>query len=126
MVLSIDLASTLLEMTGVSPTSQLQGKSWLPIFAGTVNHWRNSFLVEYFSDTVFPRIVNMGYKAVRNQQYKYIHYLDLDGMNELYDVVNDPYELHNIIDNPDMSKTSKKMKKELNRLLHETGTDKIH
>ncbi len=68
----------------------------------------------------------MGYKAVRNQRYKYIHYTDLEGMNELYDLVNDPYELHNIIDDPKMAETVKEMKKELNRLLQQTGTDKLH
>jgi N-acetylglucosamine-6-sulfatase len=125
MVLSIDLAPTLLEMAGVSPTNQLQGKSWVPIFNETVKDWRNSFLVEYYSDIVFPRIVNMGYKAVRNQQYKYIHYVDLKGMNELYDIVNDPYELHNVIDDPKMATVLAEMKEELNRLLKETGAEEL-
>jgi N-acetylglucosamine-6-sulfatase len=125
LVLSIDLASTLLDMAGINPGIQLQGKSWVPIFRGAVNDWRNSFLVEYYSDIVFPRIVNMGYKAVRNQRYKYIHYTGLKGMNELYDLANDPYELHNIIDKPDMAKTLKEMKEELNHLLLQTGTEKL-
>ena len=122
LVMSIDLSSTLLEMAGITPGNQLQGKSWMPIFKGTARDWRNSFLVEYYSDSVFPRIANMGYKAVRNQRYKYIHYTELKGMNELYDLASDPYELHNIIDNPDMAKTLKEMKEELNRLLLQTGT----
>ncbi|MEK6780068.1 MAG: sulfatase [Bacteroidota bacterium] len=125
MVLSIDLASTLLDMAGVIPDPLLQGKSWVPIFSGTINDWRNSFLIEYYSDTVFPRIVKMGYKAVRTQRYKYIHYLDLEGMNELYDLVNDPYELHNVIDDPEMSAELNEMKEELNRLLQQTGTERL-
>ena len=126
LVLSIDLAPTLLEMAGVAPGKHLQGKSWVPIFAGNAKGWRNSFLVEYYSDTVMPRIVKMGYKAVRNQRYKYIHYVDLEGMNELYDLVIDPYELHNIINDPNMVGTLKEMKKELNRLLQETGAAKVN
>ena len=126
MVLSIDLASTLLDMAGVTPGIHFQGRSWVPIFTGTVKDWRSSFLVEYYSDSVFPRIVKMGYKAVRNQRYKYIHYVDLQGMNELYDLAKDPYELRNLIDNPDMTRTLKKMKKELNRLLSQTGADRLH
>ena len=82
---------------------------------------RSSFLVEYYSDSVFPRIVNMGYKAVRNQRYKYIHYTDLHGMDELYDLVIDPYELHNIIDDPKMTDTLREMKKELIQLLQQSG-----
>ena len=125
MVLSIDLASTLLDMAGVIPGNHLQGKSWVPIFSGTIHDWRNSFLVEYYSDTVFPRMVKMGYKAVRTQRYKYIHYIDLEGMNELYDLVNDPYELHNVIDDPEMSAVLYEMKEELNRLLQETGAERL-
>jgi N-acetylglucosamine-6-sulfatase len=125
MVLSIDLASTLLDIAGETPGAHLQGKSWVPIFDGSVKDWRKSFLVEYYSDTVFPRILKMGYKAVRNERYKYIHYVDLEGMNELYDLAKDPYELQNSIDNPNMYKTLKKMKKELNLLLTQTGTDRV-
>jgi N-acetylglucosamine-6-sulfatase len=125
MVLSIDLAPTLLEMAGVTQGNQLQGKSWMPIFNETVKDWRNSFLVEYYSDTVFPRMQNMGYKAVRNQQYKYIRYVDLEGMNELYDIVNDPYELHNVIDDPEMAGVLSEMKEELNLLLQETGAERL-
>ena len=125
LVLSIDLASTLLEMAGVTPGKHLQGRSWVPIFTGKANTWRSSFLVEYYSDKVFPRIVNMGYKAVRNQRYKYIHYTELEGMNELYDLDTDPYELRNIINDPAMAGTLMEMKKELNRLLQQTGTKQL-
>ena len=96
-------------MAGVTPGKQLQGKSWVPIFTGKAKAWRSSLLVEYYSDKVFPRIVNMGYKAVRNQRYKYIHYTELKGMNELYDLVTDPYELHNLINDPAMNGTIKEI-----------------
>lgn len=125
MVLSIDLAPTLLDIAGVTAGNPIQGKSWVPIFNETVNDWRKSFLVEYYSDIVFPRMLNMGYKAVRNQQYKYIHYVDLEGMNELYDIISDPYELHNLIDDPEMATVLGEMKQELNRLLQETGAERL-
>ena len=54
-------------------------------------------LIEYYSDTVFPRIRNMGYRAVRTERYKYIDYLELAGMDEMYDLQADPYELDNLI-----------------------------
>jgi N-acetylglucosamine-6-sulfatase len=126
MVLSIDLASTLLEMAGENPGGHLQGKSWVPIFKEKVKDWRKSFLIEYYSDSVFPRISKMGYKAVRDDRYKYLNYVDLDGMNELYDLTNDPYELHNLIDSPNYKRTLKKMKKELNRLLRQSGANRLN
>jgi N-acetylglucosamine-6-sulfatase len=58
---------------------------------------RDDFLIEYYSDTVYPRIRNMGYQAVRTQRWKYIHYVDLAEADELYDLVNDPYEMTNRI-----------------------------
>jgi len=44
---------------------------------------REDFLIEYYSDTVFPRIRNMGYQGIRTRRWKYIHYRDLDRADEL-------------------------------------------
>ncbi len=117
MVLSIDLAPTLMALAGEAQPDLFQGMSWLPIFTGSVSAWRTSFLVEYYSDTVFPRIVNMGYKALRNERYKYIHYEELSGMDELYDLANDPYELKNVIQDPQLEQVLGEMKAELEKQL---------
>ncbi|MFN0100589.1 MAG: sulfatase-like hydrolase/transferase [Bryobacteraceae bacterium] len=58
---------------------------------------RDAVLIEYFSDTVFPRMRKMGYQAVRTERWKYIHYLDMDGADEIYDLRDDPFELRNLI-----------------------------
>jgi N-acetylglucosamine-6-sulfatase len=92
------------------------------VLDGTAEGWRDSFLIEYYSDTVFQRIQDMGYKAVRNNRYKYIQYVDLDGMDELYDLQNDPYELKNIIDDKDAAPALQAMQSELQRLLAESGS----
>lgn len=39
----------------------------------------------------------MGYKALRTDRYKYIRYEELDGMDELYDLETDPFELDNLL-----------------------------
>jgi len=39
----------------------------------------------------------MRYQSVRTECFKYIHYLDLKSMDELYDLYRDPYELKNVI-----------------------------
>jgi N-acetylglucosamine-6-sulfatase len=97
--LSIDLAPTLLDLAGVKTDYRFDGRSLAPLLQGkTARDWRNSFLIEYDTDTVFPRVLNMGYKALRTDRYKYIRYLDLEGMDELYDLRNDPYEMQNLID----------------------------
>jgi len=58
---------------------------------------RDAVLIEYFSDTVFPRIHKMGYQAIRTERWKYIRYRELEGADELYDLRSDPYELRNLI-----------------------------
>ena len=95
--LGIDLAPTALELAGLPPSPAMEGHSLVPLLEGRVVPWRSAFLVEYYSDTVFPRIVNMGYRAVRTDRYKLIRYTELNGMDELYDLQADPYELHNLI-----------------------------
>jgi N-acetylglucosamine-6-sulfatase len=119
MVLSIDLASTLLELAGVQPGAHLQGRSLIPVLERDTPDWRSSFLVEYYSDTVFPRIYQMGYDAVRTARYKYIRYRELRGMDELYDLEADPFEETNIIGRADAAATLERMKSELGRLLEQ-------
>lgn len=97
LVQSIDLAPTLLAFAGLTPGQHIEGRSLLPLFSGEATDWRSSVFIEYYTDTVFPRVYKMGYKAVRNHQYKYIQYTDLEGMDELYDLEKDPFELHNVI-----------------------------
>ncbi len=95
--LNIDLAPTLLEIGGAPIPKALQGRSLVPLLKGKKVPWRNAFLIEYFSDKVFPRVLKMGYQAVRSDGWKYIHYVDLGGMDELYDLRADPYEMSNVI-----------------------------
>jgi N-acetylglucosamine-6-sulfatase len=63
----------------------------------------------------------MGYKAVRSGRWKYIHYLELEGMDELYDLESDPYEMKNVIAQPGAARALADMKKEMARLLKETN-----
>ena len=113
--LNIDLAPTLLELSGVS-APMVDGRSLVPLLKGTGGEWRRSFLIEYYSDKVFPRVRRMGYKAVRTDRWKYIHYFELNGMDELYDLTADPYEMKNIINKPESRRTLDTLKQELERL----------
>jgi N-acetylglucosamine-6-sulfatase len=98
--LNLDVAPTILDLAGLPPEAGMQGVSLRPLFNSTPNSWRTSFLVEYYSDIVFPRIRNMGYQAIRTERYTFIDYLELPGMEELYDLLNDPFQMENIINTP--------------------------
>jgi len=47
--------------------------------------------------------VDMDYRAIRTHEYKYIHWMQHPDEAELYDLVNDPYEMRNLIDDPSMA-----------------------
>jgi N-acetylglucosamine-6-sulfatase len=106
--LTIDLAPTFLELAGVTH-EPLDGRSLVPLFRGENEGWRDGFFVEYESDIVFPRIVNMGYDAVRTERYKLIRYRELEGMDELYDLKADPYELTNLIGSEEHAEVRKEL-----------------
>ncbi|MGE0757625.1 MAG: sulfatase [Pirellulaceae bacterium] len=116
LALTVDLAPTLLDLAGAKPLGASTGRSLRPLFAGPAPDWRREFLVEYFSDTVFPRIHRMGYQAVRNERWKLIHYTELPGMDELYDLASDPYEQVNRFTDPSQQTTVSTMQQALKRL----------
>jgi N-acetylglucosamine-6-sulfatase len=112
LVVSVDVGATALALARVTPPGIFHGR---PLWA---RPHRDAVLVEYFSDTVFPRIRNLGYDAVRTTRWKYIHYRDRNDADELYDLRNDPFELKNQIGDPAAPRSE--MQRRLRRLLEQT------
>jgi len=117
-VLNIDIAPTLLDLAGAPVPKSVQGRSLLPLFKDSKAPWRKSFLTEYFQEKQYVRTPT--WQAVRNESWKYIHYLDLLDMDELYDLKGDPCEMKNLIKDPKSQSALKEMKQELERLQSET------
>ena len=115
--LNIDIAPTLLEIGGAPAPKEINGHSLVPLLRGEKVPWRDSFLIEYFSDKVFPRVSKMGYQAVRDARWKYIHYTDLDGMDELYDLKIDPYEMNNLAAGSQAGETEAQMRAKLQQFV---------
>ena len=114
--LGIDIAPTVLQLCGVQPERAMHGRSLVPVVKGQTAGWRTSFLIEYFSDTTMPRIAHMGYRALRTERWKYIRYSELQGMDELYDLVRDPYEMRNAIATTEGASELPDLSAELTRL----------
>mgnify|MGYP001559523465 CR=1 FL=1 len=124
LVLSLDLAPTLLELAGATALPGLHGRSLAGLLGrdGSGAHGvRDAFIVEHFSDHVFPRMVKMGYQALRTERWKLIHYVDLTGMDELYDLRSDPYEMKNLIGVPHAAGELRQMRADLSRQLRISG-----
>jgi N-acetylglucosamine-6-sulfatase len=125
MVLNQDLAPSLVEIGGGTGFPKVAGQSFVPLLEGEhPSSWRKSFLYEYNFETEFPYTPNV--RAVRTDDWKYIHYPNGDGnpdteKAELYHVAADPIEAKNLIDDPTSQGKLGELKTELDRLLKETG-----
>ncbi len=95
LILNVDMAPTMLELGGAKTPADMHGASILPLLKGQTKAWRTKFLSEYFMEPAFARAPS--WQAVRSDRWKYIHYTDLPGMDELYDLSKDPLELKNLI-----------------------------
>jgi N-acetylglucosamine-6-sulfatase len=119
LALNIDIAPTMLELAGVAVPKEVQGRSLLPLCRGGATGWRTSFLCEYFQEPAYPQVPT--WQAVRTERWKYIHYPDDAGWDELYDLKADPHELKNLIRDPSGQTMLQELKAELARLLKITG-----
>ena len=81
--------------------------------------WRKSFLIEYYNESAWPWIVGMSYKAVRTERAKLIHWVHKEGVDELYDLKRDPYEICNVIRKPAYGKVRTRLYAELKKLVAE-------
>jgi arylsulfatase A-like enzyme len=117
MVLALDIAPTLVHLAGGKPGAQIQGRSLVPLMKGAARKWRESFLVEYFNESAWPWIVGMSYKAVRTEKAKLVHWTHREGVDELYDLARDPFEITNVIGDPGYQETRKALHKELRKLV---------
>jgi N-acetylglucosamine-6-sulfatase len=117
--LNIDVAPTMLELGGAGAPKNLHGRSLVPALAGKAKEWRRSFLSEYFAETGYPR--QPSWQCARTPRWKYTHYTELEGMDELYDIQADPCEMRNLIRDSAARGALKEMQGELARLLKQTA-----
>ena len=117
LVLNVDLAPTLLDLAGVEPRATFQGRSFVPIVRDPKADWRDAILLEHFVEKVgnVPK-----WQAVRTDRWKLIHYPDLDGMDELYDLRDDPGEVTNRIADPEAAGSLRSLRAELQARLRAT------
>jgi N-acetylglucosamine-6-sulfatase len=113
-VLNVDIVPTLLELAGAAIPEDVHGRSVLSLLKGDTDDWRTSFLAEYFGP-VHERVPR--WQAVRTARWKYIHYPDFDGMDEIYDLAADQYEMTNLVKEPTAAAQIAELRTELDRLI---------
>jgi arylsulfatase A-like enzyme len=119
MGLNVDFAPTFLDAAGLPVPSDMQGRSLLPVLRGRKPaDWRTSMYYRYYHD---PGDHNTrAHYGVRTQTHKLIYFWKKDQW-ELFDLVNDPYELHNLYSEPGQEQLVSTLKAELLRLKEAVG-----
>jgi arylsulfatase A-like enzyme len=119
MALNLDLAPTLLDLIGAPAPSHYQGRSLMPLLAKPDLPWRTDWLYEYYeypgNEQVRPC------RGVRTERYKYIHYFTRPEEFELYDLQEDPQEMHNLYGDPAHASLANQLSARLTELRRETG-----
>lgn len=118
-VLNVDICPTALALAGARAPGNVHGRSLVPVMTRAAKNWRTSFLSEYFLEPNFERTPS--WQAVRTKRWKYTRYTELEGVDELYDLQADPYEMNNLIRESAAAKTLATLRAELERLLKETA-----
>ncbi len=124
LVALVDIAPTLLDLTGTPIPKSIHGKSLKPLMQNKEVDWRQEiFLENMMMIQNYPRA-----ESVRTHKWKYTRYFDKknDGpyeivinnsingeqpiYEELYDIENDPDEIHNLINNEEHQQTIEKLR----------------
>jgi N-acetylglucosamine-6-sulfatase len=103
MVLNNDLAPTIADLAGATPTIVMDGRSLLPLMRGEVTVWRKRCLIEHWfsgstSQGALAKLDIPSYFAIRSA---YSHaaapsklYVEYETQEkEYYDLLQDPFEL---------------------------------
>lgn len=138
LVQNIDYAPTFLELAGVPVPDDIQGESLLPLLKGKhPARWRKALYYHYYE---YPaeHAVRRHY-GIRDKRYKLIHFYpsSLDGVAdkngtddidcwELYDLKNDPSELHNIYGKKGTEGTTRRLLKALHKLQVQYDAPELH
>jgi len=117
LAINADFAPTFMDLAGLRVPADMQGHSLVPLFKGQhPDGWRTSFYYRYYHD---PGDHNTrAHYGVRTQTHKLIHYWKLDQW-ELFDLVHDPDEMHNLYADPAQQELVARLKTELFRLKKE-------
>ena len=120
LVQNIDYAPTFLELAGAGIPDDIQGESLVPLLKGEhPDTWRQA-LYYHFYEYPAEHSVKRHY-GIRTDRYKLIHfYYDIDEW-ELYDLQNDPNELHNLYGQPEYEGLTDSLKVQLAGLREQYG-----
>ncbi len=117
----VDIIKTIHSLAGVKPSNQLDGRDMSELLLHpTKEKWDSEPMIQIYTGSLYGGVeqitkeLKKAYKTdnwkkfvvhktgirawmmMRKEKYKYIRYIDKEYIEELYDLENDPKELHNL------------------------------
>ncbi|RAV27798.1 sulfatase family protein [Sinomicrobium soli] len=124
LVQNLDFAPTLLDYADVEAPGDMQGESFRKLAGGKTGEWRDAIYYTYYE---YPSVhmVKRHY-GVATKRYKLMHfYYDIDEW-EMYDLEEDPEEMHNIYNDPRYATVREELHEKLKELRRQYGdSDKL-
>ena len=107
LVSNMDATATILDAAGVAVPDAMHSRSVLPLCReGGSADWSDELICEHMGHSYsFPQ------RMILHDRYKYV--FSLHDMNELYDLEDDPYEMNNLVDDPQYADLTAEMKRRL-------------
>ncbi|WP_204273706.1 sulfatase family protein [Draconibacterium mangrovi] len=122
-ITNIDFAPTLLEVAGITPPEEIQGRSFFANLQGnTPDDWTKSMYYHYYEFPFWHHV--QPHYGIRNERYKLIHFYYNIDIWEFYDLEKDPNELNNAINEPVYIDIIKDMKIDLAKQMEYYGNNK--
>jgi len=99
LVQNIDYAPTFLDIAGIDPDTPMHGRSLLDLMRPDAEPWRDAVYYHYYEYPIPHRVPQ--HEGVRTARYSLMHFYGPDhGYWELYDLENDPHQMHSVYDDP--------------------------
>ena len=125
MTLNTDIAPTFLDLAGLPIPATMQGRSLAPLLKGEdPKSWRKDWLYEYY-EYPGPHNVRRN-RGVRTETHKVIHYYEAPEEFELYDLREDPGELHNLHGDPRYASLGRELLHRIHELREETSDHYVY
>jgi len=102
----LDIYPTLADLCGLTPPSNLEGKTLRPLLNNPKSEWN----LPAFSQTARSEAGIMGH-SVRNERFRYTEWAGGKQGKELYDHEKDPKEYHNLASDPKYAATVAELSK---------------